>query len=171
MPRHVAFLRGVSPTVASSAALKHAFESAGFANVRTVLSSGNVAFDHAGPVDPGDKDRIETTLERTIGRRFETFLRSSADLRKMLSSDPFAAFPVPSGAKRVVTFLGDAGSSHVPLPLAADGASVYGRRGREAFSAYTPTPKGPVFMKLIEKAFGIRVTTRTWDTVKKCAAA
>jgi len=26
-------------------------------------------------------------------------------------------------------------------------------------------------MKLIEKAFGAEVTTRTWDTVKKCAAA
>jgi hypothetical protein len=28
-----------------------------------------------------------------------------------------------------------------------------------------------VFMSLIEKAFGTEITTRTWDTVRKCAAA
>lgn len=32
-------------------------------------------------------------------------------------------------------------------------------------------PRGPVFMTLIEKTFGANVTTRTWDTVKKCATA
>jgi hypothetical protein len=31
--------------------------------------------------------------------------------------------------------------------------------------------KGPVFMTLIEKTFGKNVTTRTWETVAKCAAA
>ncbi len=37
------------------------------------------------------------------------------------------------------------------------------------FSAYLPSPKGPVFMTLIEKTFGKEVTTRTWDTVRKLA--
>ena len=32
-------------------------------------------------------------------------------------------------------------------------------------------PRTPVFMTLIAKTFGKDVTTRTWDTVKKCAAA
>ena len=43
--------------------------------------------------------------------------------------------------------------------------------GCEIFTAYVPSPSGPVFMRLIEKTFGTGVTTRTWDTVKKCAAA
>jgi hypothetical protein len=43
--------------------------------------------------------------------------------------------------------------------------------GREVFTAYVPSDKGPVFMVLIEKAFGTDVTTRTWDTVRKCAGA
>jgi hypothetical protein len=34
-----------------------------------------------------------------------------------------------------------------------------------------PTPRGPVFMALIEKTFGTNVTTRTWNTVRKCAQA
>ena len=44
-------------------------------------------------------------------------------------------------------------------------------RGREAVTAYVPVDKGPVFMTLIEKAFGRDVTTRTLDTVARCAAA
>ena len=43
--------------------------------------------------------------------------------------------------------------------------------GREVFTAYVPSPRGPVFMTLIEKTFGSEVTTRTWDTVRKCATA
>ncbi|HEX5123431.1 MAG TPA: hypothetical protein VFV97_09295 [Rhodanobacteraceae bacterium] len=41
----------------------------------------------------------------------------------------------------------------------------------EVFSPYLPNPRGPVFMTLIEKTFGAGVTTRTRDTVRKCAAA
>ncbi len=39
------------------------------------------------------------------------------------------------------------------------------------FSAYVPSPKGPVFMNLIEKTFGKEVTTRTWETVGKIVKA
>jgi hypothetical protein len=34
-----------------------------------------------------------------------------------------------------------------------------------------PGDKGPVFMQLLEKTFGRDITTRTWDTVTKCAKA
>jgi len=44
---------------------------------------------------------------------------------------------------------------------------VLGGEGSDAFSAYVPGPRGPVFMTLIEKTFGQEVTTRTWDTIKK----
>ena len=45
MPHYVAFLRGVSPMNARTSELKRCFERAGFADVKTVLSSGNVVFD------------------------------------------------------------------------------------------------------------------------------
>lgn len=45
MPGYVAFLRAVSPMNAKMPARKRCFESAGFSDVRTVISSGNVAFD------------------------------------------------------------------------------------------------------------------------------
>ncbi len=75
---------------------------------------------------------------------------------------------VPSpGAKRVVTFLRQAPRSRASLPVAAGGARILCRRGREVFSAHVPGPRGPVFMSLIEKTFGEEVTTRTWDTIRK----
>jgi hypothetical protein len=42
MRRYVAFLRGVNPMNAKMAELRRCFETAGFTDVRTVLSSGNV---------------------------------------------------------------------------------------------------------------------------------
>jgi hypothetical protein len=32
-----------------------------------------------------------------------------------------------------------------------------------------PSPRGPVFMGLIERTFGKNITTRAWDTIKKVA--
>ncbi len=44
MPRYVALLRGVSPSNCKMPELKACFQAAGFDDVRTILSSGNVAF-------------------------------------------------------------------------------------------------------------------------------
>ncbi len=89
----------------------------------------------------------------------------------MIDAKPFDGHRVSSQAKRIVTFLREAPKPRVPLPLSEDGATVICVRGREILTAYEPSPKGPVFMRLIEKAFGKDVTTRTWDTVLKCARA
>jgi uncharacterized protein (DUF1697 family) len=40
-----------------------------------------------------------------------------------------------------------------------------------AAGAYVPGPRGPAFMRLIEKTFGQNVTTRTWETVGKILRA
>lgn len=43
--------------------------------------------------------------------------------------------------------------------------------GAEVYSAHVPTGKGPAFMALLENTFGKDITTRTFDTVRKCAVA
>ena len=110
-------------------------------------------------------------MASALGRRFQTIVRPSTDLRALLDADPFAGFALPPGAKRVVTFFRDVRAEVVALPVALDGAQILATTGREAFTAYVPGPSGPVFMTLIEKTFGKDVTTRTWDTVRKCASA
>jgi len=171
MPRFVAFLRGVSPLNAKMPELKRCFEAAGFTNVRTILSSGNVVFDARSASEASIERKAESSMQASLGRTFYTIVRPSDSLLELLKADPFAAYAVSQSAKRVVSFLRRPVSARVTLPIESDGATILSAAGREAFTVYERSEKGPVFMKLIEKAFGSEVTTRTWETVKKCAIA
>jgi hypothetical protein len=97
------------------------------------------------------------------------FIRPIDALREMLDSDPFKPFRLTSTSKRIVTFLREKPLAKVELPIELDGARILATSGCQVFSVYVPSPKGPVFMRLIEKTFGKDVTTRTWDTVTKVA--
>ena len=169
MTRYVAFLRAVSPMNAKMPELKRAFEKAGFTNVRTLLSSGNVVFD-ANTRSPATLERkAETAMEKHFGKAFGTFVRSQNELSKLLANDPFAAFPLPKDAKRVISFLRK--SANIKLPAEVDGTRILAVKGRQVFTAYVPSKRGPAFMTLIDRTFGKEVTTRTWATVAKCAKA
>lgn len=108
MPRFTAFLRGVSPMNAKMPELKAAFESAGFANVRTVLASGNVVFD-SERTDEREIERLaEEAMMRALGRSFYTVVRSCAHLADVLAADWYATHGIPPQAKRVITFMREA---------------------------------------------------------------
>ena len=169
--RYAAFLRGVSPMNCKMVELKRCLEEAGFAEVKTVLASGNVVFAAPATSDATLATKVEAAIEEGLGRSFPVIVRAIDALSTLLASDPYAALRVAPSAKRVVTFLKDPPKAKVSLPIEMDGASILCLKGNEAFTAYLPSPKGPVFMTLIEKTFGKNVTTRTWDTVKKVVAA
>ena len=171
MARYVAFLRGVSPMNAKMTDLKRCFENAGFTRVKTVLSSGNVVFDARTASELALARRIEAAMAKELDRTFHTIVRSTDALLELIEADPYASFRLPANAKRVVTFLREPHASPPRLPLEKEGARILAVRGAEIFTAYVPQPGNPVFMALIEKTFGAQITTRTWDTVKKCAAA
>lgn len=171
MPRYVALLRGVSPMNAKMSELKQCFEGAGFTNVKTVLSSGNVAFDARSASEASLEKRIEAAMEKSLDRSFYTIVRPTDYLRDLLETDPYSASTLPKNAKRVVTFLREINSNKLSLPIKSGDAQILSIVDREIFTAYVPGDKGPVFMRLIEKTFGTGITTRTWETVRKCAAA
>jgi uncharacterized protein (DUF1697 family) len=149
--------------------LKVAFEAVGFTDVRTLLSSGNVVFTARAGSEAALQRKAEAAMTKRLGRSFLTIIRSVDELREILDSDPYQAFRLPTAAKRIVTFLRDQPASTLILPPEVDGARILAVDGRTIFSAYVPSPKGPVFMTLIERTFGSEVTTRTWDTVAKVA--
>lgn len=171
MPRYVAFLRGVMPTNCKMPALRACFESAGFSEVKTLLASGNVVFNAKSAPLAALERRAERAMEAELGRVFGTFVRSAEELRKLVDTDPFARFAVPEGAKRVITFLREPPDPAPALPVARSGACIHGLAGAEAFASYLPSPEGPVFMTLLERTFGKDVTTRTLETVRRCAQA
>jgi uncharacterized protein (DUF1697 family) len=169
MPRYAAFLRGVMPMNAKMPELKRAFEAAGFTDVSTLLSSGNLVFTARSSSDVALQKKAEAAMTKELGRAFLTIVRPIEALREMLASDPYQAFRLPPDAKRIVTFLRERAPSKVTLPAEVDGARILAVDGGHVFSAYVPSPKGAVFMALIEKTFGTEVTTRTWQTVTKVA--
>ena len=171
MPRYAAFLRGVSPMNAKMPALKQAFETAGFSEVKTVLSSGNVVFDARRTSELALQRKAEAAMRDTLGQTFLTIVRPVEMLQEMLASDPYRAFRLEPSAKRIVTFLRNEPTASLMLPIELEGARLLALRGKELFSAYVPSPKGAVFMTLIERTLGKELTTRTWDTVGKAARA
>ncbi len=171
MPRFAAFLRGVSPMNCKMPALAAALEAAGFTEVRTLLSSGNAVFTARG-AEAGVRRRAEAALQEHLGTSFLTLVRRIDELQALLDEDPYRAFELAPGAKKVVTFLPAPPASVPRLPMERDGARILALRGRELLTAYVPDPRrGGAFMAAIEKAFGKDITTRTWETVKKVAAA
>ena len=169
MPRYAAFLRGVMPTNAKMPDLRRAFEKAGFTEVRTVLGSGNVVFSARAASDVALQRKAEAAMQEHLGRTFATIVRSIDELQALIAADPFSKHRLPPESKRIVTFLREAPTRALPRLPEQDGARILQVSGREVFTAYVRTPKGPVFMSLIEKTFGEDVTTRTWDTIKKVA--
>jgi uncharacterized protein (DUF1697 family) len=171
MPRYAAFLRGVSPMNAKMPQLKACFEAAGFTNVKTLLSSGNVVFDSKSTSDAAVERKAEAAMEEHLGRTFYTIVRRVDELQKMQGADPFAQFKLPANFKRVVTFLREQPTAKLKLPIEFEGARILAVQGREILTAYVPQQNNPAFMTLIEKTFGKEITTRTWETVRKCAGA
>lgn len=151
--------------------LKRVFENAGFTDVKTVLGSGNVVFNARERSCAVIERKAEAQMNESLGRAFFTFVRSNEDLNSLLRADPFRGYRIPAEAKKVITFLRAAPSVLPELPSEKDGAVVLAAREAYVFTHYVVHPKGPTFMVLIEKLFGTRVTTRTWETVRKCALA
>ena len=171
MPRYIAFLRGVSPLNASMPELRKGLLAAGFKDVVTVLSSGNVVFSTRASALPALEKKVEKAIQESLGRPFAAIVRPADYIQALVAGDPFAGFELSPKAKRVVTFLRHAPDSGVMLPIERDGARILKVAAAEAFTAYEPSQKGPVFMAMLERAFGKDITTRSLDTVNKCAWA
>ncbi len=171
MPRYVAFLRGVSPTNARMVELKHAFEDAGYADVKTIRSSGNILFSAPSSLESVLAHQAEITMQARLGRTFYTIVRPLGYLRHLVKVDPYTAFDLPANARRIVSFIGEPQSVELSLPIDTGDGLILARYGTDVLSVYTPNLRSSKVLVMIEKIFGTQVTTRTWQTVKRCAAA
>src|SRR5947207_1120909 len=124
MPRYAAFLRGVMPMNARMPELKSAFEAAGFTDVKTLLSSGNVVFNARGRSVPSLQGKAEAAMHQRLGQAFLTIVRPIDSLHEMLASDPYRPFGLGPTAKRIVTFLRDEPGSKLALPIEFEGARI-----------------------------------------------
>lgn len=168
---YAAFLRGISPMNAKMSELREVFGSAGFSDVKTVLTSGNLVFAASTRSAHVVERTAEAAMREHLGKSFLTIARPIDDLVALLEADPFRRFRLSPEAKRIVSFFRRGPAEKTRLPPEREGARILSVTGGEAFSVYVPSPRGAVFMSILERTFGKEITTRTWDTVKKVVAA
>jgi len=93
MPAYAAFLRGVSPMNLKMPALKTALESAGFGDVKTLLSSGNVVFRARRAAAAAIERKVEAAIEQHVGKKFGAIVRSVEELQLLIEADPYRPWP------------------------------------------------------------------------------
>jgi uncharacterized protein (DUF1697 family) len=175
MVARIALLRGVNLAKARRVAMadvRAAFESLGWADVRSLGQSGNLLFEAKRASDAALEAAAEKVLLARLGLATEVMVRGGADWRAMMAANPFPAEALADPAHLVVMVL-----KATPGPGAqAAMAAIPGREraavvGREAFVVY---PDGIAGSRLIgaalDKALGARGTGRNWNTVAKLAA-
>jgi uncharacterized protein (DUF1697 family) len=169
MTEYLAFLRGINVGghgAVSMEDLKKVFEACGFTDVKTIATSGNVAFSVA-MAEAAVVKKVEAELKKRLGLQTPVHVLSRDELRKIVQADPYREFEIPKDAKRVITFLDASAKTPPKLPHHQDGTSILHIKDGVAYSAYVRNPKGAVFMKVLEQAFGKGVTTRTWDMINR----
>ncbi len=175
MTTYVAFLRGINVggnKIIKMADLAKAFTSLGFANVRTLLASGNVVFE-ASNAKAATSPVIEAKLERAFGKKIGVIVRTGQEIQAIVKADLFRGIKVTSAMRLYVTFLPGKPSSTLTLPYESPEKDFRILRLADdaLFSVLTlsPTRGTTDAMGILEKEFGKAITTRNWNTVVKIA--
>ena len=110
MTVYVALLRAVNVGGAGKlpmAELKAMCEAIGFLRVQTYIASGNVVFESSKSAKPV-KQTLEASLEAYAGKRVAVVVRTAAEMKSILDSNPF---PEREGNRTVAIFLDDVPSA------------------------------------------------------------
>jgi uncharacterized protein (DUF1697 family) len=117
MTARVAFLRAVNlgKRQVRNRRLVELFEALGYQRVWTHGSSGNVVFDAAGR-RADLEDAITAAIEGDVGFEVTTFVRTAAELRRLMGARPFE---LGAGDTYFVTFLKETPSASTARALEA----------------------------------------------------
>ncbi len=171
MTGYALLLRGVNlggSTALSMPALKTVLTGLGFADVVTVLRSGNAVFDAASPPDPA---AIEAALATEVGLRTRCLVRTEPRLRAVVDGHPFRDV-ADNGSRMQVYFL-EANPTAAQLaehdPVALDPERI--RVADHAIYQWCPDgiSKAPSLIPLLDRKWKILGTARNWNTVTKLA--
>ena len=150
--------------------LRKLFESLGFENVRTVISSGNVLFDTPSRGAKSLESQVEKALPKKLGFSSTTIIRSKKQLQSIVDDDPFEDIDHSGKTNLNVTFLKKRTSKKLKLPYTPDDRdyTIVAMDGQTLFTVIDLTSeKTPDMMRWLEKEFGKEITTRTFKTVQR----
>jgi len=172
--RHVALLRGINIGKAKRVAmadLRAMLEELGYANVRTLLNSGNVVFD-AGRATPARlADRIEKAMAATLGVSARVFVLTASDLEVVVRENTLGKV-ARDPSRLAVSFYASPTDRSRLAPLARrqwkPEALALGSR-----AAYMWLPGGFLKSRLQAEVGAVlqdATTARNWATVQKLHA-
>ena len=171
MPRYAALLRGIAPSGPNMTndKLRGVFEGLGYRHVASVLASGNIVFGSEESDVPALERRIEEALTSELGITSRTIIRSDAELRALVASDPFPDLTHGPSTYLTATFLKNAyptGDLTQP-PDRTTRIVRYDGPARVVLAVTDNTVPGqtPAFMAWLEKTCGKDITTRSWLSV------
>lgn len=146
---YIAMIRGIGPENPNTRndKLKELFEKLGFADVRPIISSGNVVFSSGSRSGRALEAKIEKAMEEHLSFKNLVFVRSKADIERLIERDPFKGAEHGRTSYLLVTFLK--------------------KEPHELFSKIDVTKTGPEFMQALERTHGKAITSRTWKTIQR----
>jgi uncharacterized protein (DUF1697 family) len=152
------------------AALRDLLASLGYADIRTLLHSGNAVFRHG----PKAAARIECDLEAAIGKTFglaiDCFARPPAEWDDAVAHNPFATEARTDPGRLILMTLKSApdGEALARLRAAIEGPERVALWQRVAYIHYPDgAGQSKLTPKLIEDRLGTRGTGRNWNTMCK----
>lgn len=174
MTTFTALLRGINVGRAKRVAmadLRRLFADLGYADVRTLLNSGNVVFAAKSPDAVGHARAIRAAIEREFGFTAPVIVVTAAALAAILLENPLRD-AADDPARHLVAFVQDPRTLDLSKPLLARSwspeAFALGKRAAYLWCA------GGVADSEIVKAFtrltGATATTRNWTTASKIQA-
>jgi uncharacterized protein (DUF1697 family) len=166
----VALLRGINVggnKRVAMADLRALLESLGYGDVRTLLQSGNAVFTAGTGTASTIERKIESQIASDLGLDVKVLVRTAAELAAVVKANPLLG-PKVDVKELHVAFLS---SAPPDKKLAAiDRESVSPDRFEVGKGVlYLRLPNGTMGSKLPkwEKALGVTVTQRNWNTVTK----
>lgn len=145
----------------------------GFADVRSLLQSGNLVFRGKARAGSRLESLLETEAEKRLALQTDFFVRTADEWKEVIAHNPFREQAERDPSHLVAFFLKDMADAKdvEALQAAIKGPEIVRARGREAYIVY---PNGIGRSRLtstkIEKKLGTRATGRNWNTVLKLGA-
>jgi uncharacterized protein (DUF1697 family) len=174
MKRHIALLRGINVGKAKRVAmadLRTLMEGLGYANVRTLLNSGNAVFDAKGGTPAGHASRLKAAILLHAGVDCEVIVKTAADIAAAIAEHPLRRH-ADDDSKLLVMFTQDPASLAALKPL-ADGDWAPEAFAVGGHAAWLWCANGIIesrIGKAVGKLLGQRGTGRNWATLEKLDA-
>ena len=171
---YIALLRAINlagRSQVSMSDLRELFTTLGFADVRTMLQSGNVVFRSRVRSGAQLERRLETETAKHL-LQTDYFVRSADEWRGIVADNPFREEAVRDPGHLTVTFLKKAPSRQDvdALQAAIKGREIVRPGSRHAYIIYPDgIGRSRLTSAMIEKMLGARGTGRNWNTVLKLA--